>query len=58
MTWDAAGRLTQVIEFKVPLAGDSEAAYAFRWSAVYDGLGRRCVTRTEWGGWSAWGVHR
>jgi len=55
LTWDAAGRLTQVIEFKVPLAVDSEAAYAFRWSAVYDGLGRRCVTRTEWGAWSAGG---
>jgi|GEM_PF-2329780 len=55
LTWDAAGRLTQVIEFKVPLAGDSESAYAFRWSAVYDGLGRRCVTRTEWGAWGAGG---
>jgi RHS repeat-associated protein len=39
----------------VPLAGDSESAYAFRWSAVYDGLGRRCVTRTEWGAWGAGG---
>ena len=52
LTWDAAGRLTQVVEWRVnasPPTADPEPSYAWRWTALYDGLGRRCQTRTEWG---------
>lgn len=49
LSWDAVGRLIQVIEFKVPAIGDTEPSYAYRWTALHDGLGRRVKTLTEWG---------
>jgi RHS repeat-associated protein len=43
----------RVIEHLVAASSSvSEPSYAYRWTARYDGLGRRVLARTEWGWWN------
>jgi RHS repeat-associated protein len=47
-------RLVQVIEHRNNAgSGDNEPSYAYRWTARYDGKGRRVLTTTEWGAWAS-----
>jgi RHS repeat-associated protein len=53
LSWDGLNRLVQVLEYR---AGGSEGPgnepnYAYRWTARYDGFGRRMQASTEWGWW-------
>jgi RHS repeat-associated protein len=54
LVWDGLNRLVQVIEFRTNTgSGDNEPSYAYRWTARYDGKGRRVLTTTEWGAWAS-----
>jgi RHS repeat-associated protein len=51
LTWDGLGRLVRLIEH-LAVPDLDEPSYAYRWTARYDGLGRRVLARTEWGWWN------
>ena len=53
LSGDGLNRLVQLLEYR---AGGSEGPgnepnYAYRWTARYDGFGRRIQASTEWGWW-------
>ncbi|HAL72941.1 MAG TPA: hypothetical protein DCP71_14330 [Verrucomicrobiales bacterium] len=51
LSWDGAGRLSEVTEYRnhTPDSSDPEASHAYVWRAFYDGLNRRLYTDVSWG---------